>query len=102
MFSLDALWGIFQSFLEIGVAGAVAILFYLIFRRKDKELKECMHQRIKTGEAHSKELVELQKEHARDIMQRQDEYTTTLTEVLRQYDDTLNTVNGTLEELVEK
>ena len=102
MFSLDALWSVLESLLEIGAVGAVAVLFYLIFRRKDKELKECMDHRIDTEKKFTKVLMDLQKDHTKDIMQRQEEYTATLTEVLRQYDETLDSVNGTLEELVEK
>ncbi len=84
-------WPILKAILEVGAVGAVAVLMFWVWNRKDKEIKEYMDK-----------LIQSEKDHTKAILKEKTDNNREMSELVRNYDTALTTVNATLEKMVSQ
>lgn len=87
----NSLWPALKMYLGMGATGATAVLFAILWVRKDFETKKLNESRINSERDHSKELMKMQTDHSREMIG-----------LIKQYDQQVSSVNKTLDELVSR
>ena len=91
MASLGEFWSALKPILEVGAVGAIAVLMFMVWFRKDKENKRIQEARV-----------EEQKEAKREVLQLQSLYTREIAEITRHYNLALTNVAVLMERIADR